>query len=173
MSLSVCNPSTTVIYLPTFPNSDAGDFFPSPTTAWKRPGTELKRDWGEYERSWKSPAAWLLHMFQQCIPLKMHCFQLFTAVDATFFFYFINRCCLKFFNFCLTLTENLPFWWAVLVNVQSASPCGRFRHVCGRLEILAPMRETPTQCGRLGRYTVILYEFCGSYTQNGCWCMIM
>ena len=44
-------------YLPTFPNSDAGDFFPSPTTASKRPGTELKRDWGEYERSWKSPAA--------------------------------------------------------------------------------------------------------------------
>ena len=29
-----------------------------------------------------------------------------------------------------------------LVANQIASPCGRFRHVCGRLEVLAPMQET-------------------------------
>ena len=93
-------------------------------------------------------------MFQRCIPLEMHCFQSFTAVDATFWSH-INRCGFKFFNFCLTLTVNLPFWWVVLANVQSASPGGRFRLVCGRLEILAPMRETPAQCGRLGRYKIL------------------
>ena len=32
-----------------------------------------------------------------------------------------------------------------------AFPWGRFRHVCGRLEILAPIRETPAWCGRLGK----------------------
>ena len=62
------------------------------------PGTELKRDWGEYERCWKSPIVWLLHMFQRCTLLKTHCSQSFTGRDATFWSY-INRCCFKFFNF--------------------------------------------------------------------------
>ena len=77
----------------------------------------------------------------RCIPLKMHCFQSFTVRDATFWSH-INHCRFKFFNFRLTFTVNRPFWRVVSVKIQNVFPCGGFRHVCWRLESLAPVWET-------------------------------
>ena len=121
------------MYLPTFLNFDAGIFFSgSPAVGLGR--GRAQRNWGECKRHWKTlllrgcfassggVSYWQIAL---CIVFQS------PTVRGAILRSRINRACFKFFTFRLMFSRN-----------PESFQRGRFRHVCQRLEILAPMWET-------------------------------